>query len=117
MGSLIIEPADFAIDLIFDEVKLWITSVTEQGLRTVVNKATRGEVQEHDNVYDSFQPDNGGGAAENFSDERQLLQDSCFYISISTVTDGLLRTPMEFDLFCKNPKDPPSILTNALFDY
>ena len=116
MGSLIIEPANFAIDLIFDEVKLWITSVTEQGLRAVVNKATRGEVQDRDNVYDSFQPDNGGGAAENFSDERQL-QDSCFHISISTVTDGLLRTPMEFDLFCKNPKDPPSILTNALFDY
>lgn len=41
IGSLIVEPADFAIDLIFDEVEHRITSVTKQGLRAIVNKATR----------------------------------------------------------------------------
>jgi hypothetical protein len=40
-GTLILDPADFAIDLIFDEVELRITSVTKQGLRAIVNKATR----------------------------------------------------------------------------
>jgi hypothetical protein len=41
IGSLIIPTEDFAIDLIFDEVELRITSVTKQGLRAVVNKSTR----------------------------------------------------------------------------
>jgi hypothetical protein len=50
MGSLIVKPADFAIYLIFDEVELRITLVTKQGLRAVVNKATRGEVQKHGDV-------------------------------------------------------------------
>ena len=41
VGSLIIPTEDFAIDLIFDEVELRITTVTKQGLRAVVNKSTR----------------------------------------------------------------------------
>jgi hypothetical protein len=45
-----VEPADFAICLIFDEVELRITLVTKQGLRAVVNKSTRGEVQKHGDV-------------------------------------------------------------------
>jgi hypothetical protein len=40
-GSLIMPLEDFAIDLIFDEIELRITSITKQGLRAVVNKATR----------------------------------------------------------------------------
>jgi hypothetical protein len=40
-GSLILPSEDFAIDLIFDEVEQRITTVTKQGLRAVVNKATR----------------------------------------------------------------------------
>jgi hypothetical protein len=41
IGSLIIPTEDFAIDLIFDEVELRITTVTKQGLRAVVNKSAR----------------------------------------------------------------------------
>jgi hypothetical protein len=65
----IVESADFAIDLIFDEVELRITLVTKQGLRAVINNATRGEVQEHGDVYDPFQTGNGGGAADHLFDE------------------------------------------------
>jgi hypothetical protein len=69
IGSLVIPTEDFAIDLIFDEVELRITTVTKQGLRAVVNKSTRGEVQELDDVYDSSQLGNGGGADDDLFDE------------------------------------------------
>jgi hypothetical protein len=65
----IVESANFAVDLIVDKVELRITLVTKQGLRAVVNKATRGEVQEHGDVYDPFQTGNGGGAADHLFDE------------------------------------------------
>jgi hypothetical protein len=35
----------------------------------VVNKSTRGEVQELDDVYDSSQLGNGGGADDDLFDE------------------------------------------------
>ncbi len=39
-----------------------------------------------------------------------------FQSQLSRIVLTLLRMPIEFDLFCKNPKDPPCLVVNALFD-
>jgi hypothetical protein len=39
-----------------------------------------------------------------------------FQSQLSQTVFTLLRMPIEFDLFCKNPKDPSCLVVNALFD-